>query len=75
MSNSAQFWSNDNFVQRKVQYYKVSRKIIMRIFTLSATYLKMQFSLLNSNQRENFIFENEYVLIDYNIVIILTNVD
>ena len=41
----------------------------------SAAYLKMQFSLLNSNQRENLIFENEYVLIDYNIVIILTNVD
>jgi len=35
----------------------------------------MQFSLLNSNQRENLIFKNEYVLIDYNIVIILTNVD
>ena len=48
---------------------------IHQIECFSAAYLKMQFSLLNSNQRENLIFENEYVLIDYNIVIILTNVD
>jgi len=36
---------NDNFVQRKVKYYKVSRKIIMRIFTLSAAYLKVHLAL------------------------------
>jgi len=35
----------------------------------------MLFSLLNSNQQENLILKNGYVLIDYNIVIILTNVD
>ena len=61
MSNSAQFWSNDNFVQRKVQYYKVSGKIMMRIFMLSAAYLKLLFSLLNSNQRENLILKNGYI--------------
>ena len=47
----------------------------MRIFTLSDAYLKLLFLLLNSNQRENLILKNRYVLIDYNIVIILTNVD
>ena len=35
---------------------------IHQIEYFSAVYLKMQFSLLNSNQRENLIFENEYVL-------------
>ena len=35
-----QFLSNDNFVQRTVQYLRVSGKIIMGIFKFSATYLK-----------------------------------
>ena len=35
-----QFLSNDNFVQRTVQYLRVSRKIIMGIFKFSAAYLK-----------------------------------
>ena len=48
---------------------------IHQIELFSAAYLKMLFSLLNSNQRENLILKNGYVLIDYNIVIILTNVD
>ena len=50
-------------------------KIQENEFIFSAAYLKMLFSLLNSNQRENLILKNGYVLIDYNIVIILTNVD
>ena len=75
MSNSAQFWSNDNFAQRKVQYYKVSEKIIMRIFMPSAAYLKLLFSLLNSNQRENLILKMDIFLVNYNIVIILANID
>ena len=48
---------------------------IHQIELFSAAYVKMLFSLLNSNQRENLILENRYVLIDHNIVIILTNVD
>ena len=48
---------------------------IHQIVIFSAAYLKMLFSLLNSNQWENLILKNRYVLIDYNIVIILTNID
>jgi len=47
----------------------------MRIFTISAAYLKLLFSLLNSNQRENLILKMDMFLVYYNIVIILTNVD
>ena len=35
-----QFLCNDNFVQRTVQYLRVSGKIIMGIFKFSAAYLK-----------------------------------
>ena len=48
---------------------------IHQIELFSVAYVKMLFSLLNSNQRENLILKNRYVLIDHNIVIILTNVD
>ena len=48
---------------------------IHQIELFSTAYLKMLFSLLNLNQRENLILKSGYVLIDYNIVIILTNVD
>ena len=48
---------------------------IHSIELFSAAYLKMLFSLLNSNQRKNLILKKWYGLIDYNIVIILTNVD
>ena len=48
---------------------------IHQIELFFAAYLKMLFSLLNLNQRENLILKNGYVLIDYNIVIILTNID
>ena len=50
-------------------------KIQENEFIFSAAYLKMLFSLLNSNQRENLILKMDMFLIDYNIVIILTNVD
>ena len=69
MSNSAQFWSNDNFVQRKVKFYKVSGKIILRIL------FKDVILIIKFEPMGEFNFENRYVLIDYNIVIILTNVD
>jgi hypothetical protein len=45
----------------------------MKTVHFSAAYLKILFSLLNSNQRENLILKNGYVY--YNVVIILTNVD
>jgi len=50
--------------------------IIMKIlFKVSAAYLKLLFSLLNSNQRENLILKIDMLSNYYNIVIILTNVD
>ena len=48
---------------------------IHQIELFSAAYVKMLFSLLNSNQRKNLILKNKYVLIDHNIVIILTSFD
>ena len=44
-------------------------------FSCPLRILKLLLSLLNSSQRENLILKNRYVLIDYDIVIILTNVD
>ena len=48
---------------------------IHQIELFFAAYVKMLFSLLNLNQRENLILKNRYALVDYNIIIILTIVD
>jgi hypothetical protein len=46
---------------------------ILQMF--SAAYSQLLFSLLNSNQQENLILKMDNFSDDYNIVIILTNVD
>jgi hypothetical protein len=50
--------------------------LIKRILQkVSAAYLQLLLSLLNSNQRENLILKMNKFSDHYNIVIILTNVD
>ena len=67
MSHSVHF--DPTIILFREKYLKVSGKIIMRIFMISAAYLKLLFSLLNSNQRENLILKNRYVSDEYDIVI------
>ena len=71
---------------RKIKKWKLAQKKIEKVFfpvgkiqenefIFSAAYFKVVISLLNLNQRENLILKMDMFLIDYNIVIILTNVD
>jgi hypothetical protein len=62
------------FVQLTVKL--LLENIIMRIlFQVSAAYLMLLISLLNSNQQEDLILKMDKFTEYYNIVIILTNVD
>jgi hypothetical protein len=63
--------------QRAVKFIKMllDNIVLKNVFTFSAAYLKLSFSLLNSNQRKNLILKKWIYFNYYDIVIILTNVD